>query len=291
VIEYIDVHKAFDVPVLSGVSLTVGTRETLSIVGPSGTGKSVLLKTTNGLLAPDRGDVRIDGASVYQSSRDTLSRIRRKVGYVFQYAALFDSMNVFENVCTGLPDGEAKRARTPEVLRKVCDALEDVNLEPALVLHKLPSELSGGMRKRVAVARAIALAPEVILYDEPTTGLDPANARRIGHLVAALRRDLGVTSVVVTHDLGLAFGISDRVGLLAGGRLVAAGTCDEVRASPLPEVRDFLAGELDAQPSPAEGSTRTRIASEAVAPGGITEAARAAADRIGRAEGARTDGT
>ena len=122
-IEYIDVHKAFDVPVLSGVSLTVGTRETLSIVGPSGTGKSVLLKTTNGLLVPDYGDVRIDGVSVYRSDRAALSEIRRKVGYVFQYAALFDSMTVFENVCTGLPDGEVQRARSPEVLRKICDAL------------------------------------------------------------------------------------------------------------------------------------------------------------------------
>ena len=120
-IEYIDVHKAFDVPVLTGVNLTVETRETLSIVGPSGTGKSVLLKTTNALLVPDRGDVRIDGVSVYQSGRDALAEIRRKVGYVFQYAALFDSMSVFENVCTGLRDGEARRARSPEILRKVCE--------------------------------------------------------------------------------------------------------------------------------------------------------------------------
>ena len=144
-IEYIDVHKAFDVPVLSGVDLTIETRETLSIVGPSGTGKSVLLKTTNGLLEPDRGDVRIDGVSVYHSERDQIAEMRRKVGYVFQYAALFDSMNVFENVCTGLPRAEEKRARSPEVVRKVCEALEDVNLDPAIVMKKLPSELSGGM--------------------------------------------------------------------------------------------------------------------------------------------------
>src|SRR5512143_1224406 len=125
-VEYIDIWKSFDVPVLSGVDLTVATGETLSIVGPSGTGKSVLLKTTNGLLPPDRGDVRIDGVSVYAANDGDLDGIRRKVGYVFQYAALFDSMNVFENICMGLPDRDAKRARTPEVFGKVCDALEDV---------------------------------------------------------------------------------------------------------------------------------------------------------------------
>ena len=124
-IEYIDVHKAFDQPVLAGVSLTVETRETLSIVGPSGTGKSVLLKTTNGLLVPDRGDVRIDGASVYQSERDALAEIRRKVGYVFQYAALFDSMTVYENVAYGIQDHEARELGPKEVLRRVSEALED----------------------------------------------------------------------------------------------------------------------------------------------------------------------
>jgi phospholipid/cholesterol/gamma-HCH transport system ATP-binding protein len=177
VIEYIDVHKAFDVPVLSGVNLTVETRETLSIVGPSGTGKSVLLKTTNGLLVPDRGDVRIDGQSVNDSDGRALQEIRRKVGYVFQYAALFDSMNVFENVVTGLPDAEAKRARSPEVLEKVCEALQDVNLDPAAVLQKLPSELSGGMRKRVGLARAIVGRPEILLYDEPSRGSTPSTPR------------------------------------------------------------------------------------------------------------------
>jgi len=239
VIEYIDVHKAFDVPVLSGVSLTVGTRETLSIVGPSGTGKSVLLKTTNGLLAPDRGEVRIDGVSVYHSSRDTLSAIRRKVGYVFQYAALFDSMNVFENVCTGLPDGEAKRARSTEVLRKVCDALEDVNLDPALVLHKLPSELSGGMRKRVGLARAIVGRPEILLYDEPVTGLDPVNTATISRLVLEIRERTHVTSIVVTHDIEQALEISDRVALLTHGKLRFVGTPAEFRASDDPVVRAF----------------------------------------------------
>jgi phospholipid/cholesterol/gamma-HCH transport system ATP-binding protein len=239
VIEYIDVHKAFDMPVLSGVSLTVATRETLSIVGPSGTGKSVLLKTTNGLLVPDLGDVRIDGVSVYHSDRQALADIRRKVGYVFQYAALFDSMNVFENVRMGLPDGEARRARSPEVLRKVCDALEDVNLDPALVLHKLPSELSGGMRKRVGLARAIVGRPEILLYDEPVTGLDPINTAAISRLIREIRDRSHVTSIVVTHDIEQALEISDRVALLNHGKLRFVGTPEAFRAGDDPVVRAF----------------------------------------------------
>ena len=143
-IEYRDVWKAFDVPVLSGISLTVADGETISIVGPSGTGKSVLLKTTNGLLMPDAGDVLVDGESVTQSGREALERIRRKVGYVFQYAALFDSMNVYENVAQGLSDAELKRLRREEVLRRVVESLEDVNLEPEIVLTSSPPRSPGG---------------------------------------------------------------------------------------------------------------------------------------------------
>jgi len=239
VIEYIDVHKAFDVPVLSGVDLTIATRETLSIVGPSGTGKSVLLKTTNGLLEPDRGDVRIDGVSVYHAERDQIGEMRRKVGYVFQYAALFDSMNVFENVCTGLTRDEEKRARSPEVVRKVCEALEDVNLDPAIVMRKLPSELSGGMRKRVGLARAIVGRPEILLYDEPVTGLDPINTAAISRLILEIRERTPVTSIVVTHDIEQALEISDRVALLTHGKLRFVGTPAEFRASSDPVVRAF----------------------------------------------------
>ena len=246
-IEYSDVHKAFDVPVLTGINLTVDTRETLSIVGPSGTGKSVLLKTTNGLLVPDRGDVRIDGVSVYDSERDALSEIRRKVGYVFQYAALFDSMNVFENVCTGLRDGEARRARTPEILRKVCEALEDVNLDPSLVMHKLPSELSGGMRKRVGLARAIVGRPEILLYDEPVTGLDPVNTATISRLIMEIRERSHVTSIVVTHDIEQALEISDRVALLTHGKLRFVGPPASFRASSDPVVRAFADREAAAE--------------------------------------------
>jgi phospholipid/cholesterol/gamma-HCH transport system ATP-binding protein len=239
VIEYIDIHKAFDMPVLSGVDLTVQTGETVSIVGPSGTGKSVLLKTTNGLLVPDRGDVRIDGVSVYHASREEVEAIRRKVGYVFQYAALFDSMTVYENLLMGLPDGDARRARDPEVLRKVSDALEDVNLDPFHVLQKLPAELSGGMRKRVGLARAIVGRPEILLYDEPVTGLDPVNTASVSALILSIRERRPVTSIVVTHDIQQALEISDRVALLEHGRLRFVGPPAEFRASDDPVVRAF----------------------------------------------------
>jgi len=238
VIEYIDIYKAFDVPVLSGVSLTVQTGETVSIVGPSGTGKSVLLKTTNGLLEPDAGDVKIDGVSVYHSSREQIEAIRRKVGYVFQYAALFDSMTVYENLLMGLPDVDGRR-RSPEILRRVSEALEDVNLDPFQVLQKLPSELSGGMRKRVGLARAIVGNPEILLYDEPVTGLDPVNTASVSRLILDIRARRPVTSIVVTHDVEGALEISDRVALLEHGKLRFVGTPDEFRRSDDPVVRAF----------------------------------------------------
>jgi phospholipid/cholesterol/gamma-HCH transport system ATP-binding protein len=239
VIEYRDVYKAFDVPVLSGVSLEVATGETISIVGPSGTGKSVLLKTTNGLLVPDQGDVFVDEVSVFNSGREALDLIRRKVGYVFQYAALFDSLNVYENVSQGLSDAELKRLGRQEVLRRVCESLENVNLDPTLVLGKLPSELSGGMRKRVGLARAIVGQPEIILYDEPVTGLDPVNSAAVSHLIVEIAERTKVTSILVTHDIEQALEVSNRVALLEHGRLRFVGTPDEFRASDDPVVRAF----------------------------------------------------
>jgi phospholipid/cholesterol/gamma-HCH transport system ATP-binding protein len=238
VIEYVDVHKAFDAPVLSGVSLVVASGETLSIVGPSGAGKSVLLKTTNGLVTPDRGDVRIDGESVFASDEAGLERIRRKIGYVFQYAALFDSMSVYENVCTGLP-GRADELRSPEIVRRVVDTLERVNLDPAQVLGKLPSELSGGMRKRVGLARAIVGQPDIVLYDEPVTGLDPVNRATVSSLILDIRERTHVTSIIVTHDIEQALEISDRIALLERGRLRFVGSPSEFRASTDPVVRAF----------------------------------------------------
>jgi phospholipid/cholesterol/gamma-HCH transport system ATP-binding protein len=244
VIEYIDVHKAFDVPVLSGVSLTVETGETLSIVGPSGTGKSVLLKTTLALIVPDRGDVRVDGRSVYQSGPATLHEIRREVGYVFQYAALFDSMTVYENVALGLTDDVIRSTGRREVLRRVCASLEAVNLEPGQILAKLPAELSGGMRKRVGLARAIVGEPRILLYDEPVTGLDPVNTAAVEHLITAISERMGVTSIVVTHDIEGALAISDRIALLDHGKLRFVGEPVAFRESAEPLVRAF--GNRDA---------------------------------------------
>jgi phospholipid/cholesterol/gamma-HCH transport system ATP-binding protein len=238
-IEYRDIHKAFDAPVLAGVDLIVETGECLSIVGPSGTGKSVLLKTTNGLLQPDRGDVFINGLSVCNSGRRALEQIRRKIGYVFQYAALFDSMSVCENVCHGLPEEEALRFRSPDVLRRVCEALEAVNLEPDRIINELPGNLSGGMRKRVGLARAIIGRPEILLYDEPVTGLDPVNSAVVSLLIADIQERMRVTSIVVTHDIDQALEISDRVALLEHGKLRFVGTPAAFKVDQDPVVRAF----------------------------------------------------
>ena len=243
-VEYRGLHKRFDHPVLAGVDLTVGRGETLAVVGHSGTGKSVLLKTTIGLIAPDRGDVIIDGESVFRGGRKVLDRIRRKVGYVFQNAALFDSMTVFENVSQGLSDQEIRQLGRAEVLRRVVEALEHVNLDAAKVLRKLPSELSGGMRKRVGIARAIVGRPEILLYDEPVTGLDPVNGTVVHRLIAQLAGDLGITSIIVTHDIEGALPIADRVALLDHGSIRFVGTPMEFRESGDSLVRAFLEREV-----------------------------------------------
>ena len=239
-IEYRGIYKAFDAPVLTGVDLRVDNGETMAIVGRSGTGKSVLLKTTLGLIEPDRGDVRVEGDSVVHGSRAALARIRRKVGYVFQNAALFDSMTVFENVSQGLPEAQLKKLPRRDVVRRVAEALEHVHLDPAAVLAKLPAELSGGMRKRVGLARAIVGRPEFLLYDEPVTGLDPVTGGVVHRLIAQLAGELGVTSVVVTHEIEGALAISDRIALLEQGRIRFVGTPAEFRASDDPLVQAFL---------------------------------------------------
>jgi phospholipid/cholesterol/gamma-HCH transport system ATP-binding protein len=239
VIEYLDVHKRFDVPVLSGVNLVVREGETLSLVGTSGTGKSVLLKTTIGLILPDRGDVRIFGRSVYHGGKQVLEEVRREVRYVFQYAALFDSLNVYENVAMGLPEGEADRLSERDTMERIAQSLENVNLDPHLVLNKLPAELSGGMRKRVGLARAIVGEPRIILYDEPVTGLDPINAATVNNLIRSISERTRVTSIIVTHDVEGALEMSDRVALLDHGRLRYVGPPEGFRASDDPVVQAF----------------------------------------------------
>ncbi len=239
-IAYRNVHKAFDLPVLSGVSFTVERGEMFGIFGPSGTGKSVLLKTTIGLIQPDQGDVTVAGRSVFHGNGDTLREIRDRVGYVFQHAALFDSVDVFENVGMGIPEGEHRRLSRIEIGRRVWDALDLVNLEPAQVLAKFPAELSGGMKKRVGIARAIVGRPEILLWDEPTTGLDPINTAAVERLIVRLSRELEVTSVIVTHDVEGGLEMCGRVAMLEGGRLRFCGSPSAFRASDDPVVQAFI---------------------------------------------------
>jgi len=242
-IELCDVHKAFrGKPVLRGVDLAIEAGETFTILGGSGTGKSVCLKHMIGLLRPDSGRVRVEGRDITDLSEDALIDVRTHVSMIFQSAALFDSLSVFENVA--YPLREHLSWSQEQIAERVAVCLEAVGMPGVEAL--MPAELSGGMRKRVGVARGIALEPKAILYDEPTTGLDPANQRRVGELIRSLQQRLGVTSVIVTHELELCFEISDRVGLLKDGRIVQVGTAEEIRGSQHPDVRAFLSGAQDA---------------------------------------------
>ncbi len=229
--------------VLGGVDFTVADGETVALMGPSGTGKSVLLKHINGLIHPDAGQILVDGKNVALLRRDDLAELRMGIGYVFQNGALFDSMNVYENIRLGIVDqkhySDEKfcRARVGECLRLV-------NLAPE-TQGKFPAQLSGGMRKRVGIARAIAGQPKYLLYDEPTSGLDPVNSDIIDRLVKRLAGELGITSVMVTHDVRGAFRVADRVALLSEGRIVLQGTPEEFKASNIAEVRAFLERDFE----------------------------------------------
>lgn len=239
-IAYRHLYKAFEFPVLDDVSLEVEAGEMFGLFGPSGTGKSVLLKTTVGLIPLDSGDVTVNGDSVYHGGAESLDRVRRKVGYVFQNAALFDSLTVYGNVEMGIPERELRRSRRMDVARRVWEALELVNLRPAEILEKLPAELSGGMKKRVGIARAVAKRPSILLWDEPTTGLDPVNAAAVEALIVRLSEELDVTSVIVTHDVEGALEMCDRVAMLEGGHIRFCGSPVEFRGSQDAVVRTFL---------------------------------------------------
>jgi phospholipid/cholesterol/gamma-HCH transport system ATP-binding protein len=238
-IEFRNLHKAFgDLVVLAGVDLVVQEGETLALLGPSGTGKSVLIKHAIGLLAPDEGDVIVDGISIADATPAELAAVRRQLGYVFQNAALFDSLTVAENLRLALETDD--RARDVKQCRQeAAELLRKVNLDES-VLDKYPAELSGGMRKRVGVARAIASRPKYLLWDEPTTGLDPVNADNIDDLIMELNRTLNVTSIVVTHDLDTAFEVGDRIALLYEGRIRANAPPDEIMKSQDPVVARFV---------------------------------------------------
>lgn len=241
-------HKRFGPKqVLCGLSLEVPDGGNTVVIGYSGSGKSVLLKLIVGLLEPDAGQVVVDGAVVHEMDRAELAAHRTRVGYVFQSAALFDSMTVEENLRLGLVRQGFDEATIRE---RVAESLEVVDLAEAGPLR--PAELSGGMRKRVGIARAIALRPRYILYDEPTSGLDPVTTAVLNRLMCRTR-DLGVTGIVVTHDMGSAFEVGDRVAMLYEGVIRQVGTVDEIRRSRDPEVRRFIEGRAGDLSGPAAG--------------------------------------
>lgn len=238
-IQLIGVHKSFGPKhVLRGVDLEIRQGETMVILGASGSGKSVTLRHVIGLTRPDQGQVVVDGQAVQDLGEADLLDVRRKVGFLFQSGALFDSMNVFDNIAFPMReaqlDDEAIDARVPEVLGLV-------QLEES-VCRQMPSSLSGGMRKRVALARAIAVAPRGILYDEPTTGLDPVTSNTINELILSTQRKLGATSIVVTHDLVSAFAVGNRVAFLHEGRIHFVGTVEEAKNTNDPLLSRFIHG-------------------------------------------------
>jgi phospholipid/cholesterol/gamma-HCH transport system ATP-binding protein len=238
-IELRNVSKRFGQQVvLDGVNFSVREGETVALLGPSGTGKSVLLKHIIGLIRPDMGTIVVDDREVNRLKRRELSALRSQIGYVFQNGALFDSMDVYENVRLGITD-ESKYRDEDYSRARVSECLKLVNLAPE-TMEKYPAQLSGGMRKRVGIARAIAGSPKYLLYDEPTSGLDPVNADVIDDLVMRLDHELGVTSVMVTHDVRGAFRVADRLALLTGGKIVQQGTQEEFLASKDPKVKEFL---------------------------------------------------
>ena len=235
-----DVHKGFeDKPVLRGVSFALDKGTTLAIMGGSGAGKTVLLRIAAGLVRPDAGHVALFGTRIERMREEAMLALRRRTGFVFQGAALFDSLSVFENVA--YPLREHTRLSEGEVTDRVHRFLALVGLPGTDDL--LPAALSGGMRKRVGIARALVVEPEVVFFDEPTAGLDPTNARLVAELLAALRTGVCDTAVVVTHDVDFAGMVADRMAILHRGRFVGTGTPAEIHRSDDPDVRRFLAGE------------------------------------------------
>ena len=240
IVELDHVWLAFDIPVLEDVSLVAHDGETVAIVGESGTGKSTILKLILRLLVPDRGEVRIDGDDITSLTFDEALKVRQKMGMVFQGAALFDSMTVFENVA--YPLREHTDMSEDEIAGRVREKLEFVDLDPDRVMEQMPAELSGGMRKRVGVARGMANNPEIMLYDEPTSGLDPLTTATITKLIMKLQRELGVTSIVVSHDIRSVFRMASKVALLNERHIAFFGTPEEMTASGDRYITDFLGG-------------------------------------------------
>ena len=238
-IELTNIHKAFGSKViLRGLDLEVEDGETVALVGFSGAGKSVTLKHIAGLLMPDQGSVVVDGNEVPTMKREDLYKLRLEMGYVFQFAALFDSMTIGDNVAMGLR--KKGGMSESEIKDRVAESLGRVGLDG--FERRMPAELSGGQKKRAGLARAIAYRPKYLLYDEPTSGLDPVTTEVIDRLILKMKEDLGVTSLVITHDMKSAYAISDRIAMLFEGRVVEVGTPDEIRRTGNPIVRGFVEG-------------------------------------------------
>lgn len=236
-IDIVDLHKSFNgQKVLQGVNLKIPTGKITVIIGPSGCGKTVLLRHVIGLLKPDRGRVVIEGVTLHALNRLDLNKFRRRFGMLFQHAALFDSMNVYENVA--FPIKEHTKLDEKKIQQIVAEKLSLVGLEG--VQQKMPSDLSGGMKKRVGLARAIALEPEIILYDEPTTGLDPIMTEAIDNLILDTQGKLKVTSIVISHDIPSSFRIADQIAMVYEGKIIAAGEPAVFRKSPHEAVQEFL---------------------------------------------------
>jgi phospholipid/cholesterol/gamma-HCH transport system ATP-binding protein len=237
-----DLHYAIGgQQILAGIDLVVEPGEIVAVMGLSGGGKTTLLKCIGGLVRPTGGQIYIGDTEIVRLKESQLDEVRRRIGMVFQYAALFDSLTVYENVAFGLRyHGERNEARIRTVVEEMLDAVGMEGSE-----EKLPAQLSGGMRKRVGLARALATGPELLLFDEPTSGLDPVVATVIDELIVGVRDRMGVTSIIVSHHIPSIFQISDRVAMLHGGRLVAIGDVETIRNHPDPVVRQFVEGRAD----------------------------------------------
>jgi phospholipid/cholesterol/gamma-HCH transport system ATP-binding protein len=240
VISLENISLSFEEQILNNISFNANEGETIVVVGESGTGKSTILKLLLRLLIPDNGRVAIDGEDITRLTFDDALKVRQKMGMVFQGAALFDSMSVYENVA--YPLREHTTLSEDEIEARVREKLQFVDLEPDRVMDQMPSELSGGMKKRVGIARGLANNPEIMLYDEPTSGLDPLTTATITYLILKLQRELGVTSIVVSHDIRSAFRMASKIALLANKRIEFFGTPEEMTGSEEPYIREFLGG-------------------------------------------------
>lgn len=241
-IRVINLHKSFaDNYVLRGVNLEIREGESMVVIGGSGSGKTVLIKCIIGLIKPDKGEIYVDGIEITSLNEKELNEVRKKFGMLFQWGALFDSMSVWENVGFGLK--HHKKLKDEEVRRIASEKLSLVGLRN--VEDLMPSELSGGMKKRVSLARAIAMEPEILLYDEPTTGIDPIMADTINELIIQMKKKLNVTSITITHDMKSAYKVGDRIAMLFQGKIIEIGTPEEIKNSKNPIVRQFIEGKSE----------------------------------------------